>query len=56
MDTATPDNTTYGQDIDAFVEKHFAPEDRKLAMLQMNRIAIKAMRSTIEELSNNLLK
>ena len=46
-----PTNTTYEQDIDEFIKSNFAPENRKLATIQMNLIVLKGIRATLSELN-----
>lgn len=43
------EETTYGEDMDAFIAKYIVPEDVKLAMLELQMIVLKAERATMEE-------
>lgn len=45
--------TTYGQDMDAFIEKYIPQDERAMATLYMQQIVIKAQKAFLAEVKKN---
>ena len=43
-------DTTYGADIDTFIANWIEPDDKKLATIELNLIALKAQSAQIKEM------
>jgi hypothetical protein len=42
--------TTYGQDMDEFINRYIADEDKRIALLELKLIVLKAKRTIMNEI------